>query len=45
MFNAVLQLVRLGRTGRSVIGWSVWRREGAFGLAPVGLWVAVGTLG
>ena len=22
--------------------WSAWRREGAFGLAPARLWVAVG---
>ena len=29
----------LHRMGRSVIGWSAWRREGAIGLAPVGLWV------
>jgi hypothetical protein len=44
-FNGVLQLVLLRRTGRSVIGWSAWRQEGAFGLAPAGLWVAVGALG
>ncbi len=28
--NAVSQRVLQGRTGRSVVGWSVW--EGAFGL-------------
>jgi hypothetical protein len=44
-FNTVLQPVPLRRTGRSVIGWSAWRRGGAFGLPPAGLWVAVGALG
>jgi hypothetical protein len=37
MLNAVLQLVLLRRTGRSVIGWSARRREGRF-------W-AIGALG
>ena len=45
-FNAVLQLV-LRRTGGPVGGWVVRaaRREGAFGLAPGRLWMAVGALG
>ena len=44
-FNAVLQPVLLRRTGRSVIGWSAWGREGAFGLGPAGFWMAVGAVG
>ena len=31
--HAVLQPVLLRRTGRLVIGWSAWGREGAFGLS------------
>jgi hypothetical protein len=41
-FNAVLQQVLLGRTGRPVIGWSARGRERAFGLAPAWFGVAIG---
>jgi hypothetical protein len=35
----------LRRTGRSVMGSSAWRREGAFGLARGGFWLLVGSFG
>jgi hypothetical protein len=36
-FNAVLQPAVSRRTGRSVMGWSVWGREGALG-RPQPVW-------
>ena len=40
-YCCVGQAVGIASDGPAGIRWSAWRREGAFGLAPAGLWVAV----